>query len=569
MKKILFISIAVILIISFTGCKDIAAGDISKNNYSGVQTSEVIIEDLASAEGTQVTTIGEYLRNLKHISNGSIDVSISDFVFTKGDSASSYDTYRLDSGIGSMLIFCNYSTEEIVKISHYPNVSNYDLSNIDDLNKIISYNVIIIYPFVSEKISSMDELYDYNIDMLSTVTDESPSGEAMVLGNKKIMLGLCNNAILFLGLSAVVIEEDDVSNNNSENVTNIEIDNFETITTPIPTTQPEPTKINNAEDLLLQGKNFEAALVYWEFGEVDKAIQVFDFSKMISSGCEFDVAVKSDGTVLASGENGSGQCNVSEWTDVIAVSAGIEHTLALKSDGTCVATGDNTYGQCNVSDWTDIIDIMVGGQYSIGYSIGLKSDGTIVYAGNGWLKECYKKLSDIKAISASKTAGDILLLKGDGEVEHVYYFDIRNDEPQNSVVLYQNGNYALINRKLEAGTNNIAISYGRDHYLVLKSNGTVIAFGGSENGPGKGYSTNVEKWNNVVAISAGFWNSIALFADGTTEAVGSNANDKSKPVWDWTNIIAISAGFDDTLGLKADGTVISTRSHRVDNWDLW
>ena len=31
-----------------------------------------------------------------------------------------------------------------------------------------------------------------------------------------------------------------------------------------------------------------------------------------------------------------------------------KHTVGLRSDGTVVATGWNEYGQCNVSDWTDI-----------------------------------------------------------------------------------------------------------------------------------------------------------------------------------------------------------------------
>ena len=37
------------------------------------------------------------------------------------------------------------------------------------------------------------------------------------------------------------------------------------------------------------------------------------------------------------------------------VSGGCSHTVGLKSDGTVVAVGDNNeYGQCNVSDWTNI-----------------------------------------------------------------------------------------------------------------------------------------------------------------------------------------------------------------------
>ena len=36
------------------------------------------------------------------------------------------------------------------------------------------------------------------------------------------------------------------------------------------------------------------------------------------------------------------------------VSAGALYTIGLKSDGTVVAVCDNAYGQCDVSSWTDI-----------------------------------------------------------------------------------------------------------------------------------------------------------------------------------------------------------------------
>lgn len=44
---------------------------------------------------------------------------------------------------------------------------------------------------------------------------------------------------------------------------------------------------------------------------------------------------------------------VKQWPkDTIA--AGRGHTVALKSDGTVVAVGDNTYGQCDVGRWLNI-----------------------------------------------------------------------------------------------------------------------------------------------------------------------------------------------------------------------
>ena len=36
------------------------------------------------------------------------------------------------------------------------------------------------------------------------------------------------------------------------------------------------------------------------------------------------------------------------------ICAGRLHTVALKEDGTLLATGDNQFGQCDVADWTEL-----------------------------------------------------------------------------------------------------------------------------------------------------------------------------------------------------------------------
>ena len=69
------------------------------------------------------------------------------------------------------------------------------------------------------------------------------------------------------------------------------------------------------------------------------------------------MGLQADGPVLAtkySGYEYFGQCDVSDWTDIVAVSAGTVHTVGLKSDGTVVAVGDNDYDKCDVSGWRDI-----------------------------------------------------------------------------------------------------------------------------------------------------------------------------------------------------------------------
>ena len=66
------------------------------------------------------------------------------------------------------------------------------------------------------------------------------------------------------------------------------------------------------------------------------------------------MGLRSDGTVVATGDINHGECNVDGWTNIVAVAAGWGHTVGLRSDGTVVAAGRNDEGQCNVSDWKNI-----------------------------------------------------------------------------------------------------------------------------------------------------------------------------------------------------------------------
>lgn len=102
--------------------------------------------------------------------------------------------------------------------------------------------------------------------------------------------------------------------------------------------------------------------------------------KQVSAGYDHAAALKTDGTVVATGNNEKGQCDTESWTDIIQVYAGREHTIGLKSDGTVVFCGEPPFGGFDsnfLSGWTDIVE--VAGFFDT--YMGLKKDGTIVYAG--------------------------------------------------------------------------------------------------------------------------------------------------------------------------------------------
>ncbi len=131
----------------------------------------------------------------------------------------------------------------------------------------------------------------------------------------------------------------------------------------------------------------------------------------ISAGMYHTVGLKTDGTVIAIGENEDGQCEVGEWKDIIAISAAVDHTVGLKADGTVVAVGNNADGKCEVSDWRDVVAISTAENCTF----GIKSDGKVVVKGKGTDGQCdVEDWDNIIAISASSqhTIG----LKFDGSV---------------------------------------------------------------------------------------------------------------------------------------------------------
>ena len=104
----------------------------------------------------------------------------------------------------------------------------------------------------------------------------------------------------------------------------------------------------------------------------------------LAAGDDHTVGLKTDGTVVAVGDNEYGQCDVGGWRDVVAVSAWVGHTVGLKADGTVVAVGLNGNGQCDVGGWRDVVAVSAGSFHTV----GLKADGTVVAVGYNGDGQC-------------------------------------------------------------------------------------------------------------------------------------------------------------------------------------
>jgi PKD domain/Regulator of chromosome condensation (RCC1) repeat len=218
--------------------------------------------------------------------------------------------------------------------------------------------------------------------------------------------------------------------------------------------------------------------------------------------------------------------------DLIAIDAGFNFSVALKSDGTVVAWGNNFYGQTNVpSGLSDVVDIAAG----VDHSLALKADGTVVGWGANYFGESTPPpdLTNVVAVAANLVYS--LALKGDG-----------------TVVGWGYNNAGVLEIPPDL-TDVIAISAGEYHVLALKSDGTIVGWG--ENFHNE--STSPPGLTGVVAIDAGYYYSVALKNDGTVVAWGWNEFGQTDVPAGLTDVNAISAGDGHSLALKSDGTVVA------------
>ncbi len=261
-------------------------------------------------------------------------------------------------------------------------------------------------------------------------------------------------------------------------------------------------------------------------------------STTISAGSFHTAAVRADGTVAAAGYNGAGQCDVSDWTDIVAVSVGSFRTVGLRSDGKVVAAGSNAYGQCDVGNWRKIVAVSAGTKHTV----GLRKNGTVVAVGYNGVGQCdVSGWADIVAVSAgwNHTVG----LRKDGTVVAA-------------------GSNAYGQCDVSSWRDIAAVSAGGYHTVGLRSDGTVVAVG--YNGAGQ---CDVDSWTGIVAVSAGDFHTVGLRSDGTVVAVGEN-DDGQCDVSGWRNIVAVSAGTKHTVGLRSDGTVVAVGENAYGKCDV-
>lgn len=335
----------------------------------------------------------------------------------------------------------------------------------------------------------------------------------------------------------------------------------------------------------------------------------------LSIGEKHLVGLTKNATVCAIGSNNNGECDVSDWYDVIQVETSY-HTIGLAKDGTVMATGENNFGECDVKAWKDIVQIAVGDFYTL----GLTASGKVLSAGLNSCGQCnVSEWANIKKIYAS---GNMSIgLRYDGKVvtagKNSYYYDdikrwgrIKDIVVSNNRIIgiEQDGTVHATGKPYknfanEAWNDVKSVVINSNNIIGLKENGTIVSnmlvFGHLLSNSFEGMAqVDEELISNKIATlsdkgvltivnkSEGFITAdpfptlydikkfdmdaeylVALKNDGT--ALYINFNNKAiVNISDWDNIIDVKAGNGFIMGLNISGRVMLMSTTEYSKYDV-
>ncbi|TVR54727.1 MAG: hypothetical protein EA425_01425 [Puniceicoccaceae bacterium] len=230
----------------------------------------------------------------------------------------------------------------------------------------------------------------------------------------------------------------------------------------------------------------------------------------VTGGWTHAVALLADGSVIGWGDNDAGQLDIpADLGPVVQLAASHEFTIALLEDGTVRAWGSGDYGRLNIPEGlNDVVRVAAGGQRVA----AVKRDGSVVVWGASFLSSNPDRstaLGDVVSVAIShylSFPSEFIVLKGDGSVVGFTGVGSSLSVPDTIV-------------------NAVEVAAGTAHWLALLADGSVEAWGSNTNG-----QTDVPAdLGPVSAIVGGGSYSVALLKDGTLRGWGAGVGELAFP----------------------------------------
>ena len=266
------------------------------------------------------------------------------------------------------------------------------------------------------------------------------------------------------------------------------------------------------------------------------------------------IALKSNGTVIACGDNSEKRINIREWRNVIDLSMGTHHTVGLLSDKTIITCGEDGQQRCSgTKGWTDIVSIECGAWHTL----GIRADGTVLACGNNKFGSCntesWKLFKNIETIEEERIKAKKrfdLMIKLRDKADKIF-------EGLPHLLVSESGKVTVISkdeeyRDCESWNNIVAVTEELYCTSGLCKDGTVLSAGSKSDG-----KCNTEYWTDIVDVTRkGGSYVVGLKADGTVEACGYNLFGQCN-VQNWRDISAIKCFHNRTYGIKRNGMIVS------------
>lgn len=241
--------------------------------------------------------------------------------------------------------------------------------------------------------------------------------------------------------------------------------------------------------------------------------------------------------------------SVLEWTDIVKISAQNDHIVGLRSDGTVVAAGDNSFGQCDVDEWTDIVDIAAGYLFTA----ALTSDGTVIVIGVNDGGQCdldYWGGWDAEIVAIDAERYHLFGLTADGHVVttgYDIYCQIRDTSEWENVVSIKCGD-------------TMSLGITEDQEILWEG----YAF--------DALIFEEDDWDDVIAVAAGSYDLYAITEEGTLVTTYSRTSEETESITGLQDVEALYYGWELLAGVRSDGSVAiilepSSESERSDFGD--